>query len=101
MTESYFWTVFELLSFDTLIFRNRKHHENVHQFFDDLFYKIFFYLVNAFMNTNEDDFILDLSASCTKDQAVMRMLGWGLLTMYPKQLHLMANGSLKEDSKLV
>jgi hypothetical protein len=53
------------------------------------------------MNTNEDDFILDLSASCTKDQAVMRMLGWGLLTMYPKQLHLMANGTLKEDSKLV
>lgn len=53
------------------------------------------------MNTNEDDFILDLSASCTKDQAVMRMLGWGLLTMYPKQVHLMANGTLKEDSKLV
>jgi hypothetical protein len=53
------------------------------------------------MNTIEDDFILDLSASCTKDQAVMRMLGWGRLTMYPRAVHLLADGTLKEDSKEV
>jgi hypothetical protein len=53
------------------------------------------------MDTSEDDLILDLSASCSKDQAVMRILGWALATAYPKRLHVMANGTLNEDSKLV
>ncbi len=31
----------------------------------------------------------------------MRLLGWGRLTMYPKNLHILDDGSLKEDSKQV
>ena len=53
------------------------------------------------MGISEDDFILDLSASCSKDQAVMRILGWGTETVYPKKLHVMEDGTLKEDSRLV
>lgn len=49
----------------------------------------------------EEDFILNLSASCTKEQAVLRLLGWGRNTIYPKQLHLSEDGNLRQDPKLI
>lgn len=52
------------------------------------------------MNT-DDDFILDLSASCTRDQAVMRLLGWGRDTVYSKKIRMSEDGDLDLDSKHV
>ena len=45
----------------------------------------------------QDDFLLNLSASCTKDQAVLRILGWGRNTIYPKHLHVSEEGTVQED----
>lgn len=35
-----------------------------------------------------DDEIIDLSTSCTKDHAVLKLLGWSKGTFYPKFIHL-------------
>lgn len=48
-----------------------------------------------------DDFLLNLSASCTKDQAVLRILGWGRNTIYPKYLHVSEDGTVQEDQQSI
>lgn len=48
-----------------------------------------------------DDFIIDLSASCTKDQAVMRLLGWGRDTIYPRKIQISEDGVLDLKSRSV
>jgi len=51
------------------------------------------------MDKNEVDFVLDLSASCTKDQAVMRLLGWGkeTINLVRQVIYLAPNGSTEWD----
>jgi len=51
------------------------------------------------MTPKNDDFILDLSASCTKDQAVMRLLGWGHRSIYKKNIPVTENEFTQEDLK--
>lgn len=53
------------------------------------------------MISPEDDFIIDLSASCTKDQAVLRLMGWGVDAIYKKYIPVSHDGSLAIKSEKI
>lgn len=53
------------------------------------------------MPSAADTFILNLSASCTVDQAVLRLIGWGHDTVYLTDVELAGDGDYLKKHKLV
>lgn len=46
-----------------------------------------------------EDFLIDLSPSCTKEQAVLRLLGWGTETINKKYIHMNTKLEVLTDMK--
>lgn len=55
------------------------------------------------MISEPENFQLNLSASCTREQAVLRLLGWGTKTIYPTYLELPVteDGLALQDTKQI
>ena len=53
------------------------------------------------MTSAAEAFILNLSASCTVDQAVLRLIGWGHDTVYLTDVELAGDGDFLKKYKLV
>lgn len=53
------------------------------------------------MLSMSEDFLIDLSPSCTKEQAVLRLLGWGKETIKKKYIVLDHNGKLETEKEKI
>lgn len=49
----------------------------------------------------EDEFILNLSASCTVDQAVLRLIGWGRDTVYLTDVRQTGDGEFLKNHQMI